>query len=206
MRKNDKDAIWVKGINDDTEVKLGTEAIYREAIAKQNGAVLNNASKTQPSRKLRPYYLHKCGHGMKADLTAITKLVQDPFEMKNDATEKELVEHHQKTLSRMKASVDLLRISKFLGQEIAHSVTTLDLSGNGLGLTVGLEGMNNLRRLNLSHNNLTTLSGLHKLPHLIELKASWNYLRFLHSSISTLTWATPRLITLEILPNPFQVL
>lgn len=83
-------------------------------------------------------------------------------------------------------------------------MTTLDLSGNSLGLTVGLEGMNNLRRLNLSHNSLTTLSGLHKLPHLIELKASWNYLRFLHSSISTLTWATPRLITLEILPNPFQ--
>lgn len=195
----------MKGINDDTEVKLGAEATYREIIAKQNSEVSSKANKSQPSKKLRPYYLHKCGHGMKADLTAITKLAQDPISMKDDTPEKELVEHHQKTLSRMKASVDLLRISKFLGQEIAYSVTTLDLSGNGLGLTVGLEGMNNLRRLNLSHNNLTTLSGLHKLPHLIELKASWNYLRFLHSSISTLTWATPRLITLEILPNPFQV-
>ena len=121
------------------------------------------------------------------------------------SVEKELIEQQFKTLTKLKVTVDLLRISKFLGSEIAHTVTTLDLSGNGLGLTVGLEGMNNLRRLNLSHNNLTTLSGLHKLPHLIELKASWNYLRFLHSSISTLTWATPRLITLEVLPNPFQV-
>ncbi|ODN02700.1 Leucine-rich repeat-containing protein 9, partial [Orchesella cincta] len=199
---NDKDAIWVKGVTNDSEVKAGVESLYRDAVSKQMAHGFG-PNKTV-SRKVQPYYLHKCGHGMKADLTAITKLVQNPVPLRGDTIEKEMVTHQLETLAKLKANVDLLRISKFLGQEIAHTVTTLDLSGNRLGLTVGLEGMNNLRRLNLSHNNLTTLSGLHKLPHLIELKASWNYLRFLHSNISTLTWATPRLTTLEILPNPFQ--
>jgi len=101
--------------------------------------------------------------------------------------------------------VDLLSVAKFLGPDIAQSITSLDLSGNRLGLTVGLEGLSNLRKLNLSHNNLTTLSGIHKLPHLRELRAGWNFLRFVQSNISTLSCTCNKLVVLELLPNPFQV-
>ena len=100
---------------------------------------------------------------------------------------------------------DLHHVSKLLGKDSTQYLTSLDLSGNRLGLIVGLENVGTLKKLNLSYNNLTTLSGLQKLPNLIELKVGWNSLRFLHSNISTLAYTTPRLMTLEILPNPFQV-
>ena len=74
--KNDKDAIWVKGITDDSQVKVGVDSLYREALAKQATIALAAPTKSYASKKTHPYYLHKSGHGMKADLTAISKLVQ----------------------------------------------------------------------------------------------------------------------------------
>src|SRR5688572_12211692 len=96
-------------------------------------------------------------------------------------------------------------LSKYIGAGVEQFLTTLNLSGNKIGLTVGLKGLRSLKSLNLSHNNLTTLSGLERLPSLIEFKIGWNSLRFLLSNARALSLATPRLLTLEILPNPFQV-
>lgn len=70
----------MKGITNDNEVKAATESLYRDVINKTSNAASSPVNKTQ--RKQQPYYLHKCGHGMKADLTAITKLVQDPVLLK----------------------------------------------------------------------------------------------------------------------------
>lgn len=96
-------------------------------------------------------------------------------------------------------------ISKYIGSDASKFLTSLNLCGNKIGVTVGLRGLNSLKKLNLTHNNLTTLSGLERLPNLIEFKVGWNSLRFLQSNTVALGWATPRLLTLEILPNPFQV-
>ena len=97
-------------------------------------------------------------------------------------------------------------VAKFVGAEVSQVLTCLDLSANNLTLLVGLEGLTNLKKLNLNHNKLTTISSLNKLPSLIEFRLSWNCLRFFQSTAAILHQATPRLLTLEILPNPFQVI
>jgi hypothetical protein len=100
---------------------------------------------------------------------------------------------------------EIQMVAKFLGSEVAHALTSLDLSGNNLSLLVGLAGLNNLRKLNLSHNKLSTLSNLQKLPNLIEFRMGHNCLRFFQSTALILNQATPRLMSLDILPNLFQV-
>ena len=106
----------------------------------------------------------------------------------------------------MKSGIDLNQIGQSLGLDIAFSMTSLNISGNWLSNTKGLYGLTNLKKLDISHNNLTTLSGLQKMPALVEIHVKHNFLRFFHSNLATLGSVAPRLTSLEIMPNPFQVL
>ncbi|XP_035703080.1 leucine-rich repeat-containing protein 9-like [Folsomia candida] len=183
---NDKKGNWYESVADDSDVTLGVSKML-EVIS--NRIVDLGAAQ---SRRNVPYYLHRTHDGVKADLTAVTKLLLLS------------TKHTDPLIKPTRNGAELLSVTKFLGPNILDTVTSLDLSANRLGLAVGLEGMISLKKLNLSYNNLTTLSGLHKLPQLKELKTGWNSLRFFHSNLNTLAWACSKLQVLEILPNPFQ--
>ncbi|CAG7734796.1 unnamed protein product [Allacma fusca] len=188
-------AMWHKGTTDDYDVMVPAETALASLSSKIQ--LHGHPPLAKPGRSKLQAYMKRIGDGFHADLCAIQ------LNMSKDGN-CEILDNVRPSTNLSQGTVELWMVTKLIGKDSAQFLTSLDLSGNRLGLTVGLENVTTLKKLNLSYNNLTTLTGLQKLPQLIELKVGWNSLRFLHSNVSTLSRVSPRLMTLEILPNPFQ--